>query len=116
MAGQHAEAGRIHVWNLSQIKEVCGRLLVVWRRFEDVAKGVGRQGVVHISPGEWSVKSKDRALRFAFTAFNGEPCAFPNLSFNGWHGISFEIAVTWWVTELARLSSAQAKECRGALG
>jgi len=28
MAGQHVEAARIHVWNLSQVKDVCGRLLI----------------------------------------------------------------------------------------
>src|SRR5271170_4310848 len=61
IANQHAEAHRIHVWNLSQVKDVYGWLLVVRYRFEDVAEGVRRHGRVHIPRGKWPGESKDRA-------------------------------------------------------
>jgi hypothetical protein len=42
MAGQHAEAGRIHIRNSIQVKGVCRWGLIAGCRFEDVAKGIRR--------------------------------------------------------------------------
>jgi hypothetical protein len=87
MTGQHAEAGRIHIRNSPQVKSMCRWGLIVCCRFEDVAKGIRRQRVVHISRCQRPGKSKDRAVRFAFAAFDCKSCARPYLRFDRWHGI-----------------------------
>jgi len=93
MACQHTEGGRIHIGNLPQVKDVCGRLFIPRGQFKDTAKRIRRQGVVHIPPGERPGKSKDRALLFAIATFNRESCALPYLGFSGCHNLSLQTAI-----------------------
>src|ERR1700723_3005419 len=82
MEDQHAEAVRIHVWDLSQIKNVYGGLLVARHRFQDVAEGVRRHGGIHVPRGKWPGESKDGALLFSCGAFDCEPGTLPYLGFD----------------------------------
>ncbi len=77
MASQHAEAERIHVWNLRQVKNVRGWVSIARRRFEEIANSVRRQGRVHTVRGERAGESKDYAVGFAFGALDGQACTLP---------------------------------------
>ena len=88
MAGQHAEAERIHIGNIRQVEEVDGRLLGAGDAFEQVAHGLWGQDGIHAVRGEWAREAKDSALGFAVGAVDGQARALPNLRFNGWHGSS----------------------------
>jgi len=106
-AGQHAETGRIHIWNFLQVKGVYRWVSIARCRFEDIAKGIRRQGAVHIPRGQRPGESKDCAVVFAFDTFDCESRALPYLGFDCRHGISLRNCDRMMDAELA---------CAGVLG
>jgi len=66
MTAQHAEAERIHIGDLSQVKNLSSRQIPFLDRCEDVLNRQWRQGVIHIAGCEWPGESKDRAIDVRF--------------------------------------------------
>ena len=85
MADQHSQPRRIHIRNLCQVEYVCRRLRTARCRFEDIAKRIRRQRVVHIPAGKWSGQAKHRTVRLAFASFDREPRTLPYLRFTRCH-------------------------------
>src|SRR5579859_1097425 len=94
---QDAEAERIHVGNCREVEDLFHLQRTFRRRFEDVAEGVRRQGVVHIPRCEWPGQSKYGTIHVAVRSFDGEPCTAPDFGFYDWHRNSFPV----WLFENA---------------
>ena len=80
MTDQHPKPSGIHIRDLCQVKHV--RMRIALRRFENIAKRIRRQRVIHIPSGKWPGQPKHRTQRFAFTAFDRESRALPYLRFH----------------------------------
>ena len=82
VADDEAEATGVHVGNVGEVED--GELRRVLRRgfsFEEVLKGGGTEGGVHVSGGEGAGETKDeRGGGAALRAFDVEAGAFPDLS------------------------------------